>query len=81
MIAAAMSTSLLEFMYLVYGRPTIRLCKDGVRISSAVRAVRDHAEGLSAATWLNRDHNSLMVLRCSSGDEPLAARTALSKRG
>ena len=36
--AAAMSTSLFEFMYFVYGRPTIRFVGVGVRISSAVRA-------------------------------------------
>ena len=36
MMAAAMSTSLFEFMYFVYGSPIMRLCDDGVRISSAV---------------------------------------------
>ena len=59
MIAAPMSTSLLEFMYLRYGRPMRRLLADVVRISSGVLASRIHAAGLSAATSLKRDHSSL----------------------
>ena len=59
--AAAMSTSLFEFMYFGYGKPTIRLFGAGVRISSAVFASRIHAFGLAAATSLNRDHSSLIA--------------------
>ena len=44
--AAAMSTSLLEFMYFGTGSPTIRLRGVGVRISSADFASRIHAYGL-----------------------------------
>ena len=54
MIAAPMSTSLLEFMYLRYGSPISRFCADVVRISSGVLASRIHAAGLSAATAENR---------------------------
>ena len=81
MIAAAMSTSLLEFRYLVYGRPTIRLSADGVRISSAVLAWRDQAHGFCAATWLKRAHSSLIRSRCCWGVAPVEARMALSKIG
>ena len=58
-----MSTSLLEFMYFAYGSPTMRLPGPTVRISSADFASRIHAFGFDAATWLNRDHSSLIRTR------------------
>ena len=57
-----MSTSLFEFMYFGYGKPTIRLLGVTVRISSGDFASRIHAFGLPAATSLKRDHSSLMPL-------------------
>ena len=60
MSAAAMSTSLFEFMSFGYGVPIIRFDGDGVRISSALFASRTHAYGLPAATSLNRAHSSDM---------------------
>src|SRR6476620_12315240 len=81
MTAAAMSTSLLEFMYLVYGRPTIRFDGDGVRISCGVRACCNHAAGLCEATVLNRDHSALIRCRWRSVDRPARARIAVSNIG
>ena len=52
--AAAWSTSLLEFMYLGYGSPIMRLAGPGVRISSADLGSWIHAYGLPAATAENR---------------------------
>ena len=48
--AAAWSTSLLEFLYLGYGSPIMRLDGPGVRISTADFASWIHAYGLAAAT-------------------------------
>ena len=56
--AAAMSTDMLAFMNLVYGKLICRLRADGVRMSSAVMLSRTQAFGLSCATSLNRDHSS-----------------------
>ncbi len=81
MSAAAMSTSLLEFIDFVYGKPIIRLRSVGVRISSAVIAVRSHACGLFAATSEKRDHSSLATTCCSSTVRPAAARMAVSNIG
>ena len=81
MSAAAMSTSLFEFMYFGYGNPTMRLSADAVRICSAVFASRIQAFGLSAATALKRAHSSLIRTRCSSGERPAAARMAVSNIG
>ena len=55
-----MSTLLLAFINLVYGEAIMRLAGEGVRISSAECGVRSHANSLLAATWLKRDHSSLM---------------------
>ena len=79
--AAAMSTSLLEFMYFGYGKPIIRLAGDTVRISSADFGSRIHALGLAAATALNLAHSSLILTWCSSTDSPAAARIAVSNIG
>jgi len=57
MMAAPMSTLLFEFITLRYGNPTIRFCGVMAAISSDDIGVRVHAYGLSAATWLNRDHS------------------------
>ena len=79
--AAAMSTSLLEFMHFVYGSPTMRFVGDGVRMSTADLACRDHAFGLAAATSLKCDHISLMTSTWAAGLLPLAARIAVSNIG
>jgi hypothetical protein len=79
--AAAMSTSLLEFIVFVYGNPIIRLVGPGVRICSAVIALRIQAFGLAAATWEKRAHSPLMAARCSSTLSPPAARRAVSNMG
>ena len=81
MIAAAMSTSLLEFMYLRYGSPMRRLLGRRRADLLGVLASRIHAAGLSAATALNRAHSSLTRTRCSSGSRPAAARIAVSNIG
>lgn len=58
MTTAAWLTMLLEFISFGYGQLIIRLSGPACPISSALRASRLHACGLSAATALNRDHNS-----------------------
>ena len=59
----------------------MRFAGDGVRMSTADIACRDHAFGLAAATSLNRDHISLMSSRWAAGLLPLAARIAVSNIG
>src|SRR4051794_8772589 len=81
MSAAAMSTSLLEFMYFGYGKPIIRLSGPGVRISSGVRLRCNQALGLPAATDEKRDHSSDTRTWCSSTPSPAAARRAVSNIG
>ena len=52
--AAPWSTSMFAHMRFGYGKHTIRLSGETVRISSAEYAVRDHASGLPAATAAKR---------------------------
>ncbi len=81
MIAAAMSTSLLAFITLRYGNPTMRFCGVTVAICSGVIAAGDQAYGLVAATALKRDHSRAISATCSSGRVPAAALIADSNNG
>src|SRR5919109_3572039 len=59
----------------------MRLSGVGVAISSAGRAVGDHACGLVAATSEKRDHSPAMLRRWSAIDSPAADRRAFSNIG
>ena len=67
MSAAAMSTSLFEFMYFRYGKPIIRLPRrDGRRSPRPSSRRWIHAYGLAAATAVKRAHSSLILRTCAS---------------
>ena len=76
-----MSTIMLAFMNLVYGKLMARLRGEGVRISSGVMLYCTQALGLSWATSLNRDHSPETRSRCSGIDSPRWWRMALSYIG
>ena len=79
--AAPMSTIMLAFMNLVYGKLIARFRGDGVRISSAVMLCRTQAFGFSWATSLKRDHRPETRARCPGIDSPRWWRMALSYIG
>ena len=72
---------MLAHMRFGYGKHTIRLSGDTVRISSGVNVWRSHASGLPAATAANRDHSSLTWRWCPSTVRRFAARSAVSNNG
>ena len=79
--AAPCSTLLLEFMSLVYGKPTMRLSAVGVATSSGVKLRCIQAWGLVAATSLKLLHSAPRRWRCSSMPRPRWARNATSNMG
>src|SRR5918994_190289 len=79
--AADSSTSMLAHIRLRYGKVTIRLSADGVRISSAENGTLDQAYGLPEATAANVAHSSLTSRWCSSTVRSAWLRSAVSKRG
>src|SRR5436853_1316692 len=79
--AAAWSVWMLAFISFRYGKPIILLSAEGVRISSGVRATRDQAAGLAAATSEKRDHSLEIFSWWAPTDSSAAARMAFSNTG
>ena len=61
--AAAMSTSITDTMYLVYGYPINRFTGVTAVISSGDRATGNHANGFAAATRVNGASNAPSAVR------------------